>query len=127
MHNAIENVCAYMCEAAYTVLYSIRFRVTRIYVHTPRASVISAFGLYGRGAHALLLLLLSCTCMYALLVLQNHAKALQQLGWLHYKDEDEFKVAIEYLKRATGDSATLSAQSIYISYVTMIYIQQIVG
>ncbi|KAG5183710.1 hypothetical protein JKP88DRAFT_185808, partial [Tribonema minus] len=32
---------------------------------------------------------------------KNHAKALQQLGWLHYKDEDEFKVAIEYLKRAT--------------------------
>jgi hypothetical protein len=47
-------------------------------------------------------------CYYSVLVytllIQNHAKALQQLGWLHYKDEDEFKVAIEYLKRATGDA-----------------------
>lgn len=32
---------------------------------------------------------------------KNHAKALQQLGWLHYKDEDDFRSAIEYLKRAS--------------------------
>jgi len=32
---------------------------------------------------------------------KNHVKALQQLGWLHYKDEDDFKIAIDYLKRAT--------------------------
>ncbi|CAM9165340.1 unnamed protein product, partial [Discosporangium mesarthrocarpum] len=32
---------------------------------------------------------------------ENHAKALQQLGWLHYKDEDDFRAAINYLKRAT--------------------------
>lgn len=32
---------------------------------------------------------------------KNHAKALQQLGWLHYKDEDDFRSAIDYLKRAS--------------------------
>lgn len=32
---------------------------------------------------------------------KNHAKALQQLGWLHYKDEDDFRSAIEYLKQAS--------------------------
>lgn len=32
---------------------------------------------------------------------QKHAKALQQLGWLYYKDEDNVQAATEYLKRAT--------------------------
>lgn len=39
--------------------------------------------------------------MKALEYNKNHAKALQQLGWLHYKDEDDFRSAIEYLKRAS--------------------------
>ncbi|CAM9758743.1 unnamed protein product, partial [Hapterophycus canaliculatus] len=39
--------------------------------------------------------------MKALEFNKNHAKALQQLGWLHYKDEDDFRSAIEYLKRAS--------------------------
>lgn len=42
---------------------------------------------------------------------KNHAKALQQLGWLHYKDEDDFRSAIEYLKRASEIGRTSAPQS----------------
>jgi hypothetical protein len=106
MHNAIQ-IYMCMCVAAQTALHRIQFIVTRSYMHTPRASVISACGLYERLAHAA-----AAGVVYPLLP-QNHAKALQQLGWLHYKDEDEFKVAIEYLKRATGDTPSF----VYFAYL----------
>lgn len=51
---------------------------------------------------------------------KNHAKALQQLGWLHYKDEDDFRSAIEYLKRAseigTGLHVVFVVMAITVAY-----------